>query len=227
MDLTVQTREKLGKAGALRKQGLIPAELYGHGLENMHLTVDAKEFKKLFKEAGENTVVTLIITGNSSAKPGTSGEKRPALIHDIQRDFIHDTVSHIDFYQVRMDEKITAHIPIEFVGEAPAVKEHGGLLNKSMTEIEVEALPADLPHRLTVDLSGLTALNQSAYVKDIVVPKGVRILIDLETAVATVTEKMKEEEIAPAAPVDVSTVKVESEEKKVERDKEKAEKEEK
>jgi len=217
MDLTVQTREKLKKADVLRKQGLIPAELYGHGLTNLHLAVDAKEFRKVFKEAGENTVVNLVI----------GKEKRPALIHDIQRNHLHDTVSHIDFYQVRMDEEIKANVPIEFVGDAPAVKEQGGILNKSMDEIEVEALPGDLPHRLTVDLSVLTELNQSIYVKDISVPKGVRVMVDPETAVATVTEKMKEEEIAPAAPVDVSTVKVESEEKKAERDKEKTEKEEK
>jgi large subunit ribosomal protein L25 len=110
------------------------------------------------------------------------------------------------------------------LGEAPAVKEHGGILNKSVAEIEVEALPGDLPHTLKIDLSKLTALNQSLYVKDIVVPKGVKFLIDPGTAVATVTEKMAEEVVAPVA-VDVAEVKVETEEKKAERDKEKVEKE--
>ncbi len=210
MNLAVKTRETLGKAKALRAGGLIPAELYGHGVKNLHLAVDAKEFRKVFKEAGENTVITLV----------ANKDKYPVLVHDIQRNFLHDTVDHVDFYLVRMDEKITAHIPIEFVGEAPAVKELGGLLNKSMNEIEVEALPGDLPHRLTVDLSALVALNQSLYVKDIVVPKGVNVLVDGDSAVATITEKMKEEEVvAPVEPVDVTAVKVETEEKKVEREK--------
>jgi large subunit ribosomal protein L25 len=215
MELAVHAREKFGKAvKLLRGQGLIPAELYGHGFPNAHLAVPAKDFRKAYKEAGESTIITLIV----------AGKKHPALIYNVQRDSVSDEVVHVDFYQVRMDEKIKTHVPLEFLGEAPAVKEHGGILNKSVAEIEVEALPGDLPHTLKIDLSKLTALNQSLYVKDIVVPKGVKFLIDPGTAVATVTEKMAEEVVAPVA-VDVAEVKVETEEKKAERDKEKVEKE--
>ena len=223
MELAVETRDKFGRdTKAVREKGLIPAELYGHGIENMHLAVDAKAFGKLYREAGENTIVSLIISGNPSAKLGTSGEKRPVLIYDVQKHYLSDAVDLIDFYQVRMDEKITAKVPIEFTGEAQAVKEKGGLLTISLSEIEVEALPGDLPHRFVVDLSVLAEINQSLYVKDILVPKGVQVLVDLGTAVVTITEKMKEEELAPAPVTDVSEVKVETEEKKEERAKEKA-----
>jgi large subunit ribosomal protein L25 len=213
MELAVQKREKLGRAAAaLRKQGFIPAELYGHGVENLHLAVDAKEFRGVFKEAGENMVITLLL-GNK--------EKRSAVVHDIQRNYIDQSIEHIDFYQVRMDEKLKAHVPVEFIGEAPAVKEQGGLLNKTVSEIEVESLPGDIPQRFTVDLAGLIELNQSIYVRDLAVPRGVKVLIDPETVLVTVTPPRKEEEVAPAPVADVSEVKVESEEKKVEREKDK------
>ena len=216
MELAVETRELLGKkVVSLRREGKIPAELYGHGVRNQHLTVDAKAFRKALKEAGERTVLTLVL----------GKQKFQTLIHDIQRDAISEAVTHVDFYEVRMDEKITTKVPFEFIGEPPAIKEFGGILNTSMTEVEVEALPADLPHHLTIDLTKLVAVNQSVHVKDIVVPKGVRIMVGPETVIATVTEKMKEEEVAPAPVVDVSEVKVEVEEQKQEREKEKAEKE--
>ncbi|HEX4104052.1 MAG TPA: 50S ribosomal protein L25 [Candidatus Paceibacterota bacterium] len=214
MDLSVKTRTKMGKAvKALRKEGLIPAELYGHGLANAHLSVSAKEFLKIFKVAGTSTILTLV----------TEKEKRPAIIHGVVRDAVTDEVAHIDFYQVRMDEKITAKVPLEFKGEAPAVKTKGAIINKSMTEIEVEALPNDLPHNLTVDISSLDDLNKSIYVKDIKTPRGVVILIDGETAVVTATPPAAEE-VVEAPAVDVADVKVETEEKKAERAAEKADK---
>src|SRR5947207_4708399 len=113
MELIVQPREKFGKANkTLRKEGVIPAELYGHGVANLHLAVNAKEFRLLFKQAGENTVIELKV----------GDKKHPALIHDVKRDYLSGEVEHIDFYQVRMDVKTKVHVPIEFIGEAPAVK---------------------------------------------------------------------------------------------------------
>lgn len=207
MDLTVKEREKLGKGvKILRRDGFLPAELYGHGLPNTHLAVSRKEFEKIFKESGESTVINLLL-GN---------EKRPALVHEVQKDFLTDEIVHIDFYQVRMDEKIEAHIPLEFIGEAPAVKEFGGILNKTISEIEVEALPGNLPKHFEVDLSGLKELNQSFYVSDLKVPNGVEILVEPKTVIVTVTPPLEEEKIE-AAPVDVSAIKVEGEEKVAER----------
>jgi large subunit ribosomal protein L25 len=203
MELFVQKREIVGKkVKGLRKQGLIPAELYGHNIENTHLSVQAKDFLKIFKEAGESTIINLNL----------ENKKLPVLIHDVSTDPVNDQILHIDFYQVKMDEKITASIPLEFIGEAPAVKEKGGILIKAMHEIEVEALPADLPHSIKVNLNILSEIGKSIYVKDLEVPKGVKILVEPETVVATATEPAKEE--VEEKPISVEEVKVEGEEKK-------------
>jgi large subunit ribosomal protein L25 len=207
MELNVQLREILGKkARVLRREDLIPAELYGHGVSNVHLAVPGREFMKVFKEAGTNTLVMLAL----------GKEKRPVLIHDIQRDYLSDRIAHVDFYQVSLEEEIKAKVPIEYVGESPAVKEKGGILNKSVSELEVEALPAHLPHRLVVHLEKLVELNQSFYVRDLEVPQGVTMLVEPETVLVTVTPPLVEEE-KPAATPDVATVKVEGEEKKAKR----------
>ena len=152
MDLTVQARNKFGKAvKSLRKQGLIPAELYGRGTENIHLIIPAKDFARAFKEAGMNTIINILV----------GKEKHPAIIYEVGKNYLTEEVDHVDFYQVRMDEKIKAKIPVEFLGASPAVKDKGGILNKSISEIEVEALPGDLPHSFRVNLSAISELNQS------------------------------------------------------------------
>ena len=125
-----------------------------------------------------------------------------------------------------MDEKIKTRVPLEFVGEAPAVKTAGAVINKAMSEIEVEALPQNLPHSLIVDLSQLDAIDKSIYVRDLTIPKGVTVLLDPETAVATAVT-MAPEEVVEAPAADVTEVKVETEEKKAERAAVKSEKEEK
>lgn len=217
MELKAEPRNVRGSAvKKLRAKGLIPAEFYGRGFSNQTLAVDKADFDKVFQEAGESTVVNLLV----------GSEKYPSIIHDIQRDFISGEVIHADFYGVRMDEKIVATVPVELVGTAPAVKAYDGVLNKAITEIEVEALPADLPHALTVDISGLAELDQSVYVRDIVVPKGVEVQLDPETAVATVVPPAEEEEAPPPAEeAEVAAVKVETEEKKAERQAEKPQEE--
>jgi len=216
MELTVQKRDMLGRGvKALRGQGLIPAELYGRGLENLHLSVPKKEFKKVFKAAGENTIVNVLL----------DGKNMPALIQEVTYNFLTDDIESVDLYQVRMDEKLKVGVPLEFVGVAPAVKEKNGLLVKSLQEMEVEALPADLPHDLKVDLSKLVDIGQSIYVKDLAVPANVRFLVSPDTVVATVTAKLTEEEelaMRQAASGGVEAVKVETEEAKAERDATKA-----
>jgi len=203
MELIVQKREIFGKkVKALRKQGFIPAELYGHGVENIHLSVPAKDFLKIFKEAGESTIINLSL----------ENKKLPVLIHDVVVDPINDQIIHIDFYQIKMDEKITTSVPLEFIGEAPAVREKGGILVKAMQEIEIEALPADLPASIKVNLNNLSEIGKSIYVKDLQVTKGLKILVESETVVATVIEAAKEE--FEEKPITVEEVKVEREEKK-------------
>ena len=215
MELSVQKREvSSGKAAALREQGMVPAELYGHGLENLHLGVPMKDFKKVLGAAGESSVVTL----NFDSK------KLPVLIYDVQYHPVTGEVTHVDFYQVRMDEVITTSIKVEFVGLPPAEKAFGGILVKAMQEIEVEALPGDLPSEIKVDLSVLAEIGNSIYVKDLKFGKGVKVLVSPETVVATITAPMAEEEVV-AAPVDITAIKTEGEEKKEGRDAEKAAKE--
>ena len=214
MELTVQKREILGKkVKTLRKQGIIPAELYGQGFENFHLNAPAKDFLRIFKEAGEGAIIKLKV------KDGESKNKEfNVLIHDLQKNALTDEISHIDFYRVRMDKKITSSASLVFIGEAPAVKEKGGILVKLMSEIKVEALPADLPRQIEADLNGLSEIGMNIRVKDLKIGKGVRFLINLETVVAAVTEPGKEE--IEIAPVNVEEVKVEGEEKKKEEKKE-------
>jgi len=213
MELQVQKREIFGKkVNSLRRENLIPAELYGHGLENIHLSVPAKEFSKLFKEAGESTIINLDL----------ENKKLPVLINDVSIDSLSDKIIHIDFYQVRMDEKITTSVPLEFTGVSAAVKEKEGILVRAVQEIEVEALPADLPHNIEVDISQLSDIGMSIHVKDLEIDKNVKILADPETVVATVTEPAKEEVVEK--PITVEEVKVEGEEKKEEGEEKETEK---
>jgi len=210
MELSVQNREIFGKSvKKMREQGLIPAELYGRGLANLHLAVSSKDLNKVFKQAGENAVVSLII----------DKERRPVLLHDLQVDPITNEILSIDFYQVRLDEKIKVRVPIEFVGTASAIKDKSGILVKAMQEIEVEALPSDLPQNIQIDLSGLNDIGQSLYVKDLKITGNFKLLINPKTVIVTITAPITEEqEAAVAQEVDVSAVKVETEEKKKERE---------
>lgn len=213
MELGVVTRDTSGKkVKILRQEGLVPAEFYGHGMKNETLSVKADEFRKVFKEAGENTIVNLVL----------DGKKLPALIYAVQADPLTGETTHIDFYGVRMDEKIQTHIPIEFTGESPAVKERGAVVNKTLQEVEVEALPADLPHSFIVDISSLADIGSTIYVKDLVIPKGVKVILEPEMPVVGISAPRKEEEVVAPVAADLSEVKVESEEKKAERDAAKA-----
>ncbi|MBP6855897.1 MAG: 50S ribosomal protein L25 [Candidatus Pacebacteria bacterium] len=188
ISLIAYTRSTLGKkVRELFEQGIIPAQLYGHRVENMSIQVPVKEFTKVFKTAGQSSVITLVVDGTEF----------PVLIHDVQYDAINQRVAHIDFYKVNMSEKITAQVPLSFVGEAPAIRGQGGVLVKAVEELEVEALPADLPHEIVVDVTVLKEIHQSIHVSDLVVEKGVKINADSHTTVATVIEPAKEEEPAP------------------------------
>ena len=164
----------------------------------------AKEFAKIYAEAGENTIITLI---------GEGGEKTPALISGVERDAVKDIILSIDFYHVRKDEKIKAGIPVEYIGEDNATKA-GNLLVKILDEIEVEALPDKLPHSFVVDISSLEMPGQSISIEDLKIEKEVKVLVSYETIVATVTEKQKEEVIAPTPETTAEEALKEEEKKK-------------
>jgi len=209
MELIAQKRDIFGKAvSRLRNSGLIPAELYGHGVENIHLNLPKKEFSEVFKNAGENEIVNLVI----------DNKKIPVLIHEREINPLTDEVIHVDLYQIKMAEKITVNVPLEFINDAPAIKEKDGVLVKTMHELKIEALPANLPHSIKVDLSPLNDIGKSIYVGDLPIPKDVKVLIEAKTAVATITEKAKEEIIVEQPKVE--EIKTDAEEKRAKEQKE-------
>lgn len=171
------------KIKSLRKEGLLPAVVYGAGENSKPIALNLKEFEKVWSKAGESSIIELEI-GN---------DKKNVLIADVQRDPLKDTPIHADFQAIRMDEKIETEVPINFTGEAPAVKNLGGILVKVLHELEIEALPADLPAVLEVDISGLSNLDDRFLVKDLNLPKGVRVLAGPEEVIALVEEPKAEE----------------------------------
>ena len=215
MELKAEVRTAVGRSAAKewRKKGFVIGEVYGNGFDNVHVAVPAKEFAKAYKAAGETTVVTL----------NAAGAKVSVLIQDVVRDSFSGVVEHADFRQVRMDQKITAYVPVEFVGESPAVKA-GAVLVKAVSDLEVEALPADMPHALTVDLGKLINVGDSILVKDLAIGKKAVIQAEPDAMVATVAAPREEEVAAPAMTMD--DVKSETDEQKAAREKAKAEKEE-
>lgn len=215
MELKAEIRTVVGRSATKewRKKGFVVGEVYGNGFDNVHVAVPAKDFAKAYKAAGETTVVTL----------DAAGAKVSVLIQDVVRDSFSGVVEHADFRQVRMDEKLTAYVPVEFVGESPAVK-GGAVLVKAMSNVEVEALPADMPHVLTVDLTKLINVGDSIFVKDLTVSKKASIQAEPDAVVATVAAQREEEVAAPVMTMD--DVKSETDEQKAVREKAKAEKEE-
>ena len=197
MELNVQARDILGKkVKTLREKGLVPAELYGHGIKNLHLTLSAKEFQKVYKEAGESTIVNLVTEDKKTL---------PVMIHEVKTDSLSGEILNIDFYQIKLTEKIRVYIPIEFIGEAPAVKNFGGILIKTLKGIEVEALPQDLPHRLQADLASLNEIGKNIALKDLKIGGNVKLFVNPETIIATVVEaKAEEEAVVEAAPTEAT-----------------------
>ncbi len=187
------------RAEKLNQDGLIPAELYGHNVANLHLSLSRGEFERVLRKAGESTIVELTVP---------DGQVRNVLIHDVQRHYLNNQPIHVDFYEVKMTERLTATVVLEFVGESKAVRELGGTLVKVLSEIEVECLPGDLPHNIEVDVSGLTAFDQAILVKDLKVSDKVEVKTDLEETVAKVQPPRNvEAELVQEAPeLDVSQV---------------------
>ncbi len=210
MQLTVEKREVLGKKTKhLRSEGKVPAELYGRGIDNVHLSVSTDDFQVAYKEAGKNAVIELKF----------DGEKRPVMVYDVHRHPVTGDIQNIDFYQVKMDEVIQADVALEFIGESPAVKDKEGVLVKAMQALSVEALPANIPQNIEVDVTQLEDIDQSIYVKDLPLAdlekKDIKILVELDSVVATVKAQMTEEEDQAKADegADIEGIEVEGSEK--------------
>ncbi|MDX9893090.1 MAG: 50S ribosomal protein L25 [Patescibacteria group bacterium] len=185
LTLKASTRKEIGKqAQELRQQGKIPAVLYGHKIENKNLTLEYSAFEKIYGQAGDSTLINLAID---------NAEPTKVLVQDYQLDPKTGQFIHIDFHQVRMDEKINTDIVLKFSGEAPAVKGLNGVLVTNIDAVEVECLPNDLVSEIEVDLSGLVDFEAAIHVADIKVPKGITIINGPEDVVAKVQAPRKEE----------------------------------
>lgn len=176
------------KVKNLRKEGILPANVFGKKVKSEAVQVDLKEFEKIYKEVGETGLVSL----------ETGKDEKPVLIHNIQLNPVTDEPVHVDFLQVDLKEKVTAEVPVELTGESPAEKQSVGTVVLQLNEIEVEALPTDLPEKFEVNIENLTEVDQAIYVKDLKVDKSkVEVKADPEAIVAKV-EPPQKEEVAPA-----------------------------
>ncbi len=189
--LKAEKRELTGrKVKKLRKEGILPGNVYGSKVKSLSVQVDTKEFKKVFSEAGETSLVELNIRGLSTKADKT----KSVLIHEIQIDPVTDLMIHVDFLQVNLKEKVKAQVPVELKGVSPTVKSGTGTLVHLIDEIEVEALPTDLPEKFEVDVSVLEDIDQSILVSDLKVDKKVTVLTGGEQLVVKI-EALREEEV--------------------------------
>lgn len=188
LKIKVTKRKELGrKVKKLRSKGLLPGNVYGNKVKSESITVDFKEFRNLFKEAGETNIVNIVL----------EGKNRPTLIHNVQTDPITDLPLHVDFLQVNLKQKVTAQIPVELVGDSSAEKQGIGTIVQYTDEVEVEALPTELPESFEIDISKLENADDQIQVKDISIDKTkVEMKEDSETVVVKVEPLRKEEEVA-------------------------------
>lgn len=199
--LSVKKRTVVGKkVKKLRKQGIVPATLYGKKVKSLSLELDLKTLRQVYSKTGETGLIELLVEGEK--------EERPVLIHNLQLDPLTEQILHTDFYQVDLKEKVTSTVPVVAKGESPAVTEHRGVLLQPLSEVEVEALPQDLPDHLEADIEGLTKIDQAILVKDLIFDKNkVTILTKPEELVFKIgslvtkeaQEELKAEEEAKAA----------------------------
>jgi len=193
LKLNAARRDVLGKRNRfLRRRGITPAHLFGHSLESQALQCDTVELKKIITRAGETRLISLEVEGDN--------EPKSVFLREVQRDAFGIQLLHVDFYQVRMEEKMEVDVPIVLVGEAPAMKGKGRMLSHGITELSIECLPAKVPPQIEVDISVLEELEQSIQVKDIILDPDITVHADPEQLVVKVTEVqvVAEEEVVVA-----------------------------
>lgn len=196
--LKAKTRPLDAKLADIRKTGDMPAVFYGKKEASTPIAISQKEFLKVWKQAGESSVVTL----------STPEGEHESLIHDIDIDPVSGAVRHADFYVFEKGHKVKVEVPIEFTGISPAVKDLGGSLVKVLHVLKIEAMPKDLPHNIAIDIASLVDFNSQVLAKDIAIPAGVTLLEHEEEVVALVAAPREEKE-EEAAPVDLSAIEVE------------------
>jgi len=204
--IRTEARKKVNK---LRELGKIPAVVYGHKVKNVLLNVDYKEFKKVLEQAGESSLIELNVEGEK--------EKRPVLVHELQKDYVSNKFTHVDFFQASLKEEVEVKVPLVFEGVSLAVKDLGGTLVKNIDELEVKALPQNLPHEIKVAIDGLNTFEDRILAKDIKLPEGVKLKIKPDEIIASVAHvENVEAELAEEIKEEVENVeKVEKEKKEI------------
>lgn len=184
--LSADPREALGKkVASLRREGVLPAVVYGHGHESEPIQIDAKGFDELRRHAGRNALVDLKVGG---------GRARPVLLHAVQEHPVTRRALHADFLIVRMTEEMTVDVPVATMGESVAIEKMGGTLLHLRDTVQVRALPGDLPSSLELDISSLSSFDATLHVSDLQAPDKVTILTDPGEPLARVQAPRVEEE---------------------------------
>ena len=192
--LAAERRTVTGKATArLRRDGLLPAVVYGHGFESASITLDAHEFDILRRHVGRNALIDLSIEG---AKP------KPVLVHGVQLHKVNRRPIHVDLFAVRMTEELTVDVPVHGIGESEAVTKHGGTLLNASGSVKVRARPDRLPQVIEVDLATLVDFDAAIHARDLPIPDGVTLLADPDEIVFKVAPP-RVQEVEVAAPVAV------------------------
>jgi large subunit ribosomal protein L25 len=191
-ELTAERREVTGKKVArLRREGLLPAVLFGHGQESESLQVDARAFDQLRRKVGRNALVDLHV-GN--------GQARPVLVHGVQEHPVNRRPVHVDFFLVRMTEELIVEVPVHTTGVAEAAEKLGGTVLHPIDRVRVRALPADLPQAFEIDITPLVTFDDVLHVSDLTIPPGVTLLTDPSEPIARVQPpRVEEEPEVPAA----------------------------
>ena len=193
IELKANSRDILGKGVRfLRRQQITPVHLLGHGLTSLALQCETAKVEQSLILAGETKLISLMVNDEK--------RERPVLVREVQRDMLTGKLLHVDFYQVKMGEKVEVELPIVLVGEAPALGAKGNTLLQALDTLTVECLPARIPGRLELNIGSLTEAGQTVRVKDITVGPDITILTDLEQVVATVIARPEERIEERAAP---------------------------
>lgn len=199
LSLTAEKRLPSDKLEKLRAEGKMPAVFYGPKEASTTITLNAKEFTKVWKKAGESSVVIL---------KDSTGAEHETLIHEVDVHPLSGDPRHADFYVIEKGKKVKVAVQLVFSGISSAVKDKAGILVKVQRELEIEAAPRDLPHDITVDISKLVELTDVIKAKDLVLPKGVELKVNPEEVIASIAVAKEEVEETPAA-IDMSAIEVE------------------
>ncbi len=194
LTLTISKRDTAQKLETLRKEGILPAVFYGRMEKSTPISISEKDFVKIWKKAGETSVIIL--------KDGA--DEHQALIHEVDLDPVKSTPRHADFYVIEKGKKLKLRIPVDFVGVSEAVKSLGGILVKVLHEVEIEALPKDLPQRITVDISSLSTLESVITADSIKLGEGVTLIAKPDEVVASIA--VAKEEVVEETPVSMEDI---------------------